>query len=372
MLPDFKGKHIMVAVLNWGLGHATRSIPLIDFLLQCGAKVSIAGDGAPLKFLSEAYPTLEWHALPAYNIQYPSGFSGAWKTVFQAPAIIRAIREERLVTDQLVQQHQIDAIISDNRYGAHSDKAYSVFMCHQLNVLPPKGLRWGAPLIFRWHKTFFSKFDHIWIPDLPEQESLSGILSHGLKTDMPSTFIGPQSRFVGMKPAESVAPFPVMAMLSGPEPQRTILEEILLQQLPELDTRVLLVRGVVEQGFPIEKNHLTVVNYLHKEALFHYLNAAQWVICRPGYSTLMDLSVLGKKALLIPTPGQTEQEYLAEHLSSQGLAVVQRQNKVSLKDALENVRHIQPLPATSSRPDLLTAAMGALAENLNMRSRRQK
>lgn len=372
MLPDFKGKHIMVAVLNWGLGHATRSIPLIDLLLQCGAKVSIAGDGSPLQFLREAYPNLEWHALPAYNIQYPSGFSGAWKTVFQAPAIIRAIREERLVTDQLVQEHHIDAIISDNRYGAHSDQAYSVFMCHQLNVLPPKGFRWGAPVIFRWHKQFFGRFNHIWIPDFPETESLSGILSHQLKTDMPTTFIGPQSRFVGMKPAASAEDFPVVAMLSGPEPQRTILEEILLQQLPELEAKVLLVRGVVEQGSTIEKNNLTVVNYLHKEALYQYLNAAEWVICRPGYSTLMDLSVLGKKTLLIPTPGQTEQEYLAEHLSSQGLALVQRQNNVQLKDAVKNIRHIQPLPTTSTRPDLLNAALQALAENINKRSLRQK
>jgi UDP:flavonoid glycosyltransferase YjiC (YdhE family) len=331
MLPDFNGKHIMVAVLNWGLGHATRSIPLIDKLLQCGAKVSLAGDGAPLQFLREAYPALEWHALPAYNIQYPSGFSGAWKTVFQAPAIIKAIREERLVVDQLVQQHQIDAIISDNRYGAHSENAYSVFMCHQLNVLPPKGLRWGAPVIFRWHKSFFKRFDHIWVPDFPEAESLSGILSHGLKTDMPTTLIGPQSRFLGMTTTAPTESFPVVAMLSGPEPQRTLLENILLEQLPVLGTKVLLVRGVVEPGSAVENNNITKVNYLHKEALFQHLSAAEWVICRPGYSTLMDLTVLGKKALLIPTPGQTEQEYLAEHLAAQGLAVVQRQKKVTLK-----------------------------------------
>lgn len=365
MQPNLSGKKIMIAPLDWGLGHATRCIPIIDELLQQGAIVHLGGDGASYTLLKEAYPFLPAHDLPAYNIEYPSGTSGAWKTLFKAPDIIKAIKEERKVVDQIALQEGLDAIISDNRYGAHTPRAHCVFMCHQLRVLPPKGLRWGAPIIFRWHKSFFGNFDSLWIPDYENAHNLSGILSHGLKTDLPTYFIGPQSRFSGLKVEERQENY-VAVVLSGPEPQRSILEEILTQQLIELGTKAILVRGVVEKNVEVEIGLLKKVNYLHKEELFKLLSHASWVICRPGYSTLMDLSLMQKKALLIPTPGQTEQEYLAENLAAKGAAIVQVQKKIDVKNAIEQLEKVNPIPTILFDQKLLEEALFALAEKIKL------
>jgi len=366
MQPVLAGKKILVAPLNWGLGHATRCMPIIDALLSAGAKVHLGGDGASFKLLKEAYPKLPAYELPSYNIQYPAGKGGAWKTLFKAPGIIRAIQEEREVVRQMAIDLGLDVILSDNRYGAHTTEALSVFMCHQLRVLPPKGLRWGAPLIFQWHKHFFGKFDRIWIPDYAEDFNLSGILSHNLTTGLPTDYIGPQSRFQGLRAPSRVKQH-IAIVLSGPEPQRTLLEELLLQQAKTIQQPVVLIRGVVEPGDVIIRKNIQIINYLHKKALFDLIASSALVVCRPGYSTLMDLSQLGKKAILIPTPGQTEQEYLAENLASMQAAVLQKQSKLNLSKALQDVEQVQPIPAIQLDGALLDGAIAKLAKCLQDR-----
>jgi uncharacterized protein (TIGR00661 family) len=361
MQPVLSRKKILVAPLNWGLGHATRCMPVIDALLAAGAEVHLGGDGDSFRLLREAYPELPAHGLPSYNIQYPAGKGGAWKTLFKAPGIIKAIRKERLVVQQLAKELGFDIILSDNRYGAHTNEALSIFMCHQLRVLPPKGLRWAAPVIFKWHQHFFGNFDRVWIPDYANDFNLSGILSHGLSTGLPTDFIGPQSRFRGLASPTADGHY-IAIVLSGPEPQRTLLEELLLDQAQTLDQPVVLVRGVVEPGDLIINGRIQIINYLHKEALFDLIARASLVICRPGYSTLMDLSQLGKKAILIPTPGQTEQEYLAENLADKNKAVLQRQTKLNLKEALVHLEIVQPIPSLQLDSDLLEVAIHKLAK----------
>jgi uncharacterized protein (TIGR00661 family) len=362
----------MVAVLNWGLGHATRSVAIIRKLMDAGATVLLAGDGSPLQYLKEAFPNLEAHDLPAYNIRYPSGLSGAWKTVFQAPAIIQAIKEERKQVAQMAQTLQLDAIISDNRYGAHTEYAVSIFMCHQLRVLPPKGFRWGTSLIFRWHSSFFSKFDQVWVPDFPGEENLSGILSHGLETGLPTHFIGPQSRFEHRESNDEGQEQWILALLSGPEPQRTIFESIVKEQLLHSGKRAVLVRGVVENSVPQEIDNVKIISYVQQDALTDLINKAEWIVCRPGYSTLMDLSKFGKKVILIPTPGQTEQEYLAEMLTNKGQAIQQRQKHFNLKEAMRQLGSIKPLPHLENKDGLLEKALVELTESINMHSHRKK
>lgn len=361
MQPVLSGKKVLVAPLNWGLGHATRCMPIIDALLAGGAEVHLGGDGDSFRLLREAYHELPAHELPSYNIQYPAGKGGAWKTLFKAPGIIKAIRKERWVVQQLAKDLGLDIIISDNRYGAHTGEALSVFMCHQLRVLPPKGLRWVAPVIFKWHQHFFGNFDRIWIPDYADDFNLSGILSHGIKTGLPTDYIGPQSRFQGMTTPTTNGNY-IAIVLSGPEPQRTLLEELLLAQASPLNQPVVIVRGVVEPGEVLQSGHIRLINYLHKEALFNLIAGASVVVCRPGYSTLMDLSQLGKKAILIPTPGQTEQEYLAENLADQDFAVLQAQSKLNLKQALQALEKVQPIPSLQLDSVLLEEAIQKLAK----------
>lgn len=360
----FDGKKILIAPLNWGLGHATRSIPVIQRLLELGAEVHLAGDGAPLQFLSEAFPELTVHQLPAYNIEYPAGLGGAWKTVFSAPKIIQAIKDEQKAVERLVSDLRLDIIISDHRYGVYSPAIPSVFIGHQLRVLPPKGLRWGSGAILSWHRTYLKRFTEIWVPDFPGEDNLSGILSHGVDTGIPVKFIGPQSRFATLASERNLSEEKIVAVLSGPEPQRTFIENKLIQQLKSLGEPALLIRGVVKDGGSVEDGNLHIVNYLHGEALFRELQNAKYIICRPGYSTLMDLVHVGKKVILIPTPGQTEQEYLAENLARKSLAVVQKQSSLQLSVAIEQLTNIRQLPNIVIEENLLENQLKELSNKL--------
>lgn len=347
------GKKIVVAPLNWGLGHATRSIPVVERLIHYGAEVHLAGDGASLKFISEEFPSLKTHELPSYNIEYPAGWGGAWKTVMKAPSIIRAIKEEQKEIQKIIIENNIDGIISDNRYGVYSDQIPSIFLGHQLRVLPPKLLRWGSGIISFWHNTFLKKFTEIWVPDFAEKENLSGILSHQISINTPIKYIGPQSRFSSYNLSKDNKDNKIVAVLSGPEPQRSYFEQLISEQLQGINYPSILIRGVVEDGENLQTGNLTIKNYLHSKELMEELSNAKCVICRPGYSTIMDLSLFGKKMILIPTPGQTEQEYLAENLSKQRKAIVQKQKSINIKEAILQLESIDSLPISKWNYDLL-------------------
>ena len=357
----FNNKNILVSPLDWGLGHATRSIPIIQRLIEKGANVFIAGDGASLQFLKENFPQLEAIELPSYNIEYPSGMGGAWKTVFKAPKIIQTIKNEQFITEHLVSRLKLSAIISDNRYGVYSAKIPSIFIGHQLKVLPPKGLRWGAGTILRWHKSYLKHFTEAWVPDFPDKNNLSGELSHHVNIGIPVKFIGPQSRFsLYQADKNSSSENQIVAVLSGPEPQRSILEEKILSQFKEMDEKCTLVRGVVNKDENYIDQNVHVIQYLHGKDLFQLLNEAQCIISRPGYSTLMDLSQIAKKVILIPTPGQTEQQYLAENLAEKNLAVVQKQSKFNLKTAISNLAEVDTLPKIQLNHQLLDQCLNEL------------
>ena len=352
-----KGDKILVAPLDWGLGHAARSIPIIQRLLELGAEVILAGDGMSFRFLRQAYPDLDAYELPSYQIEYPAGWGGAWKTVFKAPKIIRAIREEHQEVQKLVNNLGIGIILSDNRYGVYASQIPSIFIGHQLRVLPPKGFRWASDVILAWHRQFLKHFDEIWVPDFPGQQNLSGILSHGVKVGVPIRYIGPQSRFTGSSILSGSPKENIVALLSGPEPQRTILEDILTRQLTELKLPAVLIRGVMDNEPIREIDNLKIIPYLHQKELQQVLESAKVVICRSGYSTLMDLMSFNTEMILIPTPGQTEQEYLAEELATKGVAVIQKQVKLNLRRALDQVHNTKSLPFLEQNWSLLDAGI---------------
>lgn len=363
MYSGFVGKKILFAPLNWGLGHAARSVSIIEKLLKLGAQVYIAGDGASYQFLREIFPQLPSSELPSYNIEYPTGIGGAWKTVFKAPHIIRTIHDEQKVVEDLVHELELDFIFSDNRYGVYSHQIPSIFIGHQLRVLPPRGLQWGSGVILTWHKKYLKNFTEVWVPDFAGEDNLSGVLSHDVNVGVPIRYIGPQSRFSQYgKLNGTTENNEVIALLSGPEPQRTLLENILLSELSKLPEPSTLIRGVVEDGEERTIQGVQVVNYLHGEDLFQRLQSARVIICRSGYSTLMDLSYLGKKVILIPTPGQTEQEYLAKSLHQRGQAILMKQSKFDLKKALYQLESTTPLSPIFSEEDLLTEALLSLLQ----------
>ena len=309
-----------MAPLNWGLGHATRCIPIINALLNDGFEAVIASDGGALNLLKKEFPSLECYELPGYNIKYAASaiFFGS-KLLFQTSHILRTISAERKETAQILKDHNICGIISDSRWGVRNDGVPSVFITHQVNVI--SGFTTGLSSLI--HRKYIRKFDECWVPDNEEEPNLSGRMSHFINSRLNLKYIGILSRF---KKQALPVKYDIAVILSGPEPQRSILEDIMNEELKNSDLKILLVRGVVEnQQKCVEDKNKTIWNYLTSAQLEHHLNQSRVVICRPGYTSLMDLAVLQKKVFLIPTPGQFEQEYLFKNLYDKGLVAGCRQ-----------------------------------------------
>jgi uncharacterized protein (TIGR00661 family) len=330
--PSFKPV-ILVAPLNWGLGHATRCIPLINCLLTNHCKVILAGDGAIKALLKQEFPSLPFIDLPGYHITYSAHkWTMALQLALQIPKIISGIKYENQRLEQMVNEHHIDAIISDNRYGLYHKNIPGVFISHQLFIRTPFGNQ-ADRYLQKLNYNYINRFTECWIPDHAHETNLSGLLSHSLSLpEIPVRYIGPLSRFHQDMPAEEKY---LMFILSGPEPQRTIFENICLEQLKLYNGPVVFVRGLpAETKLPEVPSHICVYNHLNSSLLEEKMNGASFIVARCGYSTVMDLAIVKKKGILVPTPGQTEQEYLAKHLMSVQFAFCIAQEKFKLLPVL--------------------------------------
>lgn len=329
-------KKILIAPLNWGLGHATRCIPIIDELLSQGAEVILASDGAALELLKKEYPHLPYHALPAYDIRYPFE-SMVLSMAFQMPKILRGCLKEHFWLNNFLKNNKIDIVISDNRFGFYNKKVKSIFMTHQINI--------AAPFQFivntiNWY--FIKKFDVCWIPDFENAPNLAGQLSHFEDDNsLKIQYLGALSR---MKKYAVEKQYKAIFVLSGPEPQRTILEGKIIEQLQKESTQLdappqyLLIRGVtINDGFNINCKNIEIHNYLTTKGLNQKILESEVMVARSGYSTIMDLVNLEMRAILIPTPGQTEQEYLATELMKNHIFYSQMQDDLNLKHAFLEV-----------------------------------
>jgi len=303
-------KNILIAPLNWGLGHATRCIPMIKKYQAEGHRLIIASDGVALQLLQKEFPDAIFETLPAYNITYArKSWLNSWHLLRQLPHILKTIRQERQLTESLVDKYQIDTLISDNRFGVYSKKVFSVYITHQLKVL--SGL---TTFLTTWlHQKIYQKYDEIRVPDVAGTPNYSGKLGHLSVQNQKIKYIGIQSR---MKPEKLTKKYDVLAVLSGPEPQRSLLEQKLLEVFNKLSLKTALVQGLVTGTPDVKnKNGTDVYNYLTSNDLERLLNQSEIIIARSGYTSIMDLTVLQKKVIWIPTPGQPEQVYLAQYLS---------------------------------------------------------
>jgi uncharacterized protein (TIGR00661 family) len=323
-------KNILVAVLNWGLGHATRCIPIINELERQGANVILASDGDALLLLQQEYPHLKTIELPAYNIHY-KGDNMFLNMAPQVPKILKAIRLERKKLDSIIEEYEITTIISDNRYGMCHRTIFSVFLTHQLNIQVPN--KWVESMLAKYNHYFIRKFDQCWVPDHATEPSLAGNLAHD--TQLKNVrYLGPLSRM--SKLAKKATKQDVIAVLSGPEPQRTYLEEEIITQAKGLPYQFLIVGGKPKT---MEKKALAPniqwQSFMDADALQMAIAESKIVLARSGYSTVMDLVAMGcQKVLLIPTPGQSEQEYLATRLAEKGLFLTENQNTLNLERSI--------------------------------------
>jgi uncharacterized protein (TIGR00661 family) len=320
-------KRILVAPLNWGLGHATRCIPVINHLLDKGCEVILASDGRALEVLQKEFPKLEAHSIPGYNISYQRK-SMVINLGLQFPHIVRTVFREEKWTRRFVQNHQIDAIISDNRFGVFHPKVPSVFISHQIKIpIPGKLLNFIGN---RLNQRYIKRFQRVWVPDFPGQDNLTGPMSHGTPLDDKIEFVGAVSR---MTYFETEQLYDLCVVLSGPEPQRTRLEQILLSELASLPYKTLFVRGIPKgKQRAICSDNLEMVSFMTGEELNKAMLQSGLIISRSGYTTIMDLAVLGKKALFIPTPGQKEQEDLAGYFAGKHIFHTKNQDNINLSE----------------------------------------
>ena len=323
-------KNILVAPLNWGLGHATRCIPIIQELEKNDFTPIIASDGIALQLLQKEFPHLESVALPSYEIEYAKdGNDFKWKLIKNSPKMIQAIFEEKKSVKELVKKYDLKGIISDNRLGVYSKKVPSVFITHQLNVLSGKTTWISSKL----HQHFIKKFNECWVPDFQESPNLTGKLGHLKNSSLHLKYIGPLSR---LEKKEMNAKYELMVILSGPEPQRTMLEEKLITELQNYNGEVIFIKGKVEANQKIEvERNITYYNFMTSKEIETAYNESDIVLCRSGYTTVMDLAKLRKKAFFIPTPGQFEQEYLAKRFKRNGIAPFAKQDDFKIENLLE-------------------------------------
>lgn len=325
-------KRILVCVLDWGLGHATRCIPLIRELQRRNCVVFIASSGRAYELLKkEFFMNIRCFEIDGYDPQYPHSDSMVFKMGFQLPKFLRIIKKEQIQVEKIVERNQIDVVISDNRYGCYSTKVPSYFITHQLNIQMPGWLKWMEPRVNRKNHDYIKKFAECWIPSAPDSlipELL--VNTDGLNT----RYIGYLSRFEKKQVEKK---YDVIGICSGPEPQRTYLEQTLTYYFKKTTLKVLLVNGKTESLGKYHKQNVrfSVANCLMAEDLNEAIEQSDIVIARSGYSTVMDLAKLGKKAIFVPTPGQTEQEYLARELMRKGVAFSMSQEDFDLEVALK-------------------------------------
>ena len=321
---------VLVAPLNWGLGHAARCVPLVNRFLAQGDEVVLGGDGESLVLLQKHFPTLPVVRLADLSLSYSAGGSQVGAMLRALPKIVRAAWADHRLLGELLDREPFDLVVSDNRFGLSSRKTRCVYVTHQLHIRLPRIYRWLEPLAARLHGWVGRHYAEVWVPDYEDVErSLSGELGHPKKQGYGSVrYIGPLSRFEGkenpMTPSK-IGTFEVVAVLSGLEPQRSMLEEEIVNRYVGKEERVLIVEGKPSKPMlQATKANITIVPYMDDAQLMAVLQQAQRIIARSGYSTIMDLAALHllDKAELIATPGQPEQEYLQEWIQNRNYKTV--------------------------------------------------
>ena len=338
-------KNILVAPLNWGLGHATRCVPVIRELEKNGFTPIIASDGGALRMLEKEFPHLLSFELPSYNIEYAQNEDDfKWKLIKNSPKMITAIFTEKKVVKQWVNEYNLVGIISDNRLGVHNKKVPTVIITHQLNVLS------GDPtwISSKLHQHFIKKFNECWVPDIEEEPNLTGKLGHLKKKKDNIKYIGPLSR---LEKKELKETYDLMIILSGPEPQRTILEQKLIIAIKSFKGKIVFIQGIIEsKQKKVRKSNVLFYNFMTSTEVERTFNKSKMVLCRSGYTTVMDLAKLKKKAFFIPTPGQFEQEYLAKKLKDDGFIPYSHQDDFKIENLLQ-VELYQGLPQIRKEAD---------------------
>lgn len=341
-------KTVLICPMDWGLGHASRDVELIDTYIKTGFNVIIGADKAPLKFLQQHFPQLQYIVLRSMSIHYSKHISFKLKMLISLPKILYGIYLEHKLLKKLLQNHKIDIVISDNRYGLWNKNVHSIFISHQIWVKVSTRLHFIEKFANYINHLFIQKFNECWIPDFKGKKSLAGELSQPKKLPQNAKYIGLLSRFkssIKFYNNQNVdllsQKFDILTIISGPEPQRSIFETIITNEISKSKYKALILQGNPEKNNYKIVNNITFINHVDTYNLRKLILNTEIIICRSGYSSIMDLMILKKKAILVPTPGQTEQEYLSEYLSEKQLFCSTKQNKFNLEKMIVKLNNLQ-------------------------------
>ncbi len=348
-----------MAPLDWGLGHTTRCVPVIRSLLDGGFEVILATEKSGALLLQKEFPSLTILPLRGYNIRYSKNKNlFFFKMLLQVPKILAIIRSERIWLKTVIEKHHIDIVISDNRFGMSNKKAYCIFLTHQLFI--KTGNRFTEKIAQQINYRYINNFNECWVPDGAGENNLAGELSHPQKMPLvPVKYIGAVSRFTKAITEKNTD---LLVLISGPEPQRTFFENILLAQINGYSKKTVLVRGLPSTvgNIPEETENLSVFNHLPAEELNNLILSSKIIVAVSGYSTVMDLAVLQQKAILVPTPGQAEQEYLGQYLARKKYFVLHDREGFDLQKAIQDLESGDLIAFPKTCTDLLRDAVNSL------------
>ncbi len=333
-----QNKTLIFGILNWGLGHAARSLPIVNELINCGFRVVVCSDGEPLEWMRNELSGVIFEELPTYKVSYTSSVIPWYLS--SLPGIAKTIAVENRLLEVLVERYSADFVISDNRLGFYSQKVPSFYITHQLSIQVPRFSHWASKI----HAKYINKYTEVWIPDLPSIH-LAGQLTENPKVKIERKYIGPLSRYSNLEKVNSEL---VLGILSGPAEARLKLLDFLLKQ----NIENLCIVGAPEERVDVDHQ---IYGILSKDEMGPLLGKAKVIISRCGYSTLMDLMFLKVPALLRPTPGQFEQEYLAEALKDRPHWVIQSESDFDYKSAdLQLKKYVEPTEVKVDLRDFLS------------------
>lgn len=325
---------MLVCPLDWGLGHASRMIPVINGMLKSGHLVTIGGCGKSAELLKTTFPDLPFIFLPSPEIRLSkNGFFFIIHFLLKIPFLLLSVFKEHRLLSKTVRDSGITMVISDNRYGLYTKNTFNVLVTHQLSPVLPVLFRWAEYPLYMLMKVLIRNFNECWIPDEPGDINYSGKLSHRFGLPENARFIGILSRFDKVShESKTEYKYDMLFIMSGPQPQLSHFTKRIIKQANKLiNQRILVISGLQDSDSYLVASHITLVDHLDcKEFQDAIMNSRQ-IICRSGYSTIMDLVTLNRKALLIPTPGQSEQKYLAEYLSQKKLFDAVKQSDFNLQ-----------------------------------------
>jgi hypothetical protein len=327
-------------------------------MIELGAVPVIGADNGPLALLRQEFPHLEHARIPGVNIRYSAGHDQLWSMIRQFPAMVRSVRAERALFDRIRHDLWLDGVISDQRFGIRSAELPSVIITHQVFPFTPI----AQSALRKVNLRHIARFDRCWIMDEAQAPGLAGELSHGAQLPANARYIGTLSR-MHSSGTQREKGYRVVAVISGPEPQRTLLDQLLSGQLQRVPGDHLLVQGLPANSGTEQHGNVTKVPHLPADELAAHMAASEFIVSRSGYTTLMDLVALGRSAVVIPTPGQAEQEYLGTLHSRTGRFVVRSQEHLDLGEALTRLKE-KALEAERPARSMLDEALTDLARLL--------